>query len=52
MTVKELLGHADIKTTMRYAHTNRAVKASAVRLLLTGRSDKGVTVADSEKKKA
>jgi integrase len=39
VTVKELLGHADIKTTMRYAHTNREAKASAVRLL-TGGSDK------------
>jgi len=37
--LKELLGHADIKTTMRYAHTNRQAKASAVRLL-TGHSDR------------
>ena len=30
VTVKELLGHSDIKTTMRYAHTNREAKRSAV----------------------
>ena len=51
VTAKELLGHADIKTTMRYAHTNREAKASAVRQLV-GRSDKVVTMADVEKKKA
>jgi integrase len=51
VTVKELLGHSDIKTTLRYAHTNREAKASAVRKL-AGRSDKTVTVADSGKKTA
>jgi len=51
VTVKELLGHADIKTTMRYAHTSREAKTSAVRKL-AGRSDKLVTVADSGKKMA
>ena len=30
VTVKELLGHSDIKTTMRYAHTNREAKQKAV----------------------
>jgi len=30
VTVKELLGHSDIKTTMRYAHTNREAKRRAV----------------------
>ena len=33
VTVKELLGHADIKTPMRYAHTNREAKMKAVRCL-------------------
>jgi site-specific recombinase XerD len=33
VTVKELLGHSDIKTTLRYAHTNREAKTSAVRRL-------------------
>jgi len=28
--VKELFGHSDLKTTMRYAHTNREAKQKAV----------------------
>ena len=43
VTVQELLGHSDIKTTMRYAHTNRAAKTSAVRRLASS-SDKIVTL--------
>jgi integrase len=49
VTVKELLGHADIKTTIRYAHTNREAKAKAVERL-GGGSDKTVTLADSGQK--
>lgn len=49
VTVKELLGHADIKTTMRYAHSNRDAKASAVRRL-GSTSDKIVTLPDPAKK--
>ncbi len=30
VTVKELLGHAEIKTSMRYAHTSKAAKKTAV----------------------
>jgi integrase len=51
VTVKELLGHANITTTMRYAHTNRNAKKQAVRLL-QGRSDKTVTLPKSEKQSA
>jgi integrase len=51
VTVKELLGHSDIKTTMRYAHTNREAKTSAVRRLGSS-SDKVVTVTVDLKKTA
>jgi len=45
VTVKALLGHSDVKVTMRYAHTSRAAKAKAVRSLAG--SGKVVTIADS-----
>ena len=42
VTVKELLGHANISVTMRYAHSNDDAKRRAVERL--GTSDKIVTV--------
>jgi integrase len=51
VTVKELLGHANIATTMRYAHTNRDSKKRPVRLLGNS-SDKTVTVLKLEKQSA
>ena len=42
VTVKELLGHSTINTTMRYAHSNHDTKARAVAKLPT--SDKIMTV--------
>jgi integrase len=41
VTVKELMGHVEIKTTMRYAHTSREAKRNAVKKLS---SDTLVTV--------
>ena len=43
VTVKDLLGHAEIKTTLRYAHSNAQARAQAV-ANLNGHSDKTVTV--------
>jgi integrase len=48
---KRTAGHANITTTMRYAHTNRGAKKRAVRLL-EARSDKTVTMPESNKESA
>lgn len=46
VTVKELLGHADVKTTMRYAHSNGDAKRRAVQRL----GDKTGTVVPMRRK--
>jgi len=35
-TVRELMGHADISTTMRYIHSNEEAKRRAVEMLESG----------------
>jgi site-specific recombinase XerD len=47
VTVKELLGHASIKTTMRYAHSNEDAKRRAVKKL---DGDKTATIVQMPKK--
>ena len=42
VTVKELLGHSNISTTMRYAHSNDDAKRRAVQRL--GNGDKVVAI--------
>ena len=42
VTVKELLGHANVSVAMRYAHSNDETKRRAVERL--GSSDKIVTI--------
>jgi site-specific recombinase XerD len=49
VTVKDLLGHANIKTTMRYAHSNDEAKRQAVQRLDEKR-DKNVTVLPKKEK--
>jgi hypothetical protein len=46
VTVKELLGHADMKVTMRYAHPTPESKRKAVDLL-AGRDETSRLVADA-----
>ena len=48
VTVKELLGHSTISTTMRYAHSNHETKARAVAQLPTG--SKIVTIVPRKRK--
>ena len=50
VTVKELLGHANINCTMRYAHSNDEAKRRAVRRLRT--SDKVVAIVERKAKVA
>jgi len=48
VTVKELLGHADITMTMRYAHPSPETKRRAVDVLLVQKKS-GISVAHGEK---
>jgi integrase len=43
-TVRELLGHSDLKMTIRYAHLAPAVKASAVERLIASSAPQGTAL--------
>jgi site-specific recombinase XerD len=49
VTVKEILGHESIKTTLRYAHTSADRKRRAVDNLNGGHGDKIVTIVPRKK---
>jgi site-specific recombinase XerD len=48
--IKELAGHADIKTTMRYMHLSPAHKADAIKLLEQRSAPNGAGVEQNPKK--
>jgi site-specific recombinase XerD len=50
VTVKELLGHSNISTTMRYAHSNDEANRRAVERLSLKSSDKTVAIVPKKPK--
>ena len=50
VTVKELLGHADIQTTMRYSHITEGHKKEAVRMLDLRRDSHNISTIEDKAK--